>query len=70
LLGNETQELSHVLHSSCRAGPRHRPGVRRPRAHAVRGPKIYFIQQGVYRNTGFLGVYIVKFTKRPEILTR
>jgi len=21
-----------------RAGPRHRPGVRRPRAHAVRGP--------------------------------
>jgi len=52
-----------------RAGPRHRPGVRRPRALARRGPIFYFMW-GVYiARTGFWGVYILKYINRPEILT-
>jgi len=50
----------------CRAGPRHRPGVRRPRAHAVTGPKKNFME-GVYIEIfDFWGIYIAKLIKRPE----
>jgi len=38
-----------------RAGPRHRPGVRRPRALAGRGPSIKITIGGVCRNILFLG---------------
>jgi len=42
--------------------------VRRPRAHGGRGPT-NFLSVGVYiARTGFWGVYIVKYTNRPETL--
>jgi len=44
--------------------------VRRHRAHAVKEALETFMEESVYRNTGFLRVYIIKFIKRPEILTR
>jgi len=54
---------------SVRAGPRHRLGVRPLGPMPLGGLKK--IMQGVYVEIfGFLGVYIAKFTKRPEILTR
>jgi len=53
-----------------RAGPRHRPGVRRPRALACRRPNFFILYVGVFiARTGFWGVYIVKYINRPEILT-
>ena len=58
------------MHVAIRAGPRHRPGVRRPRALARRGPNFLFYMWGVYIvRTGFWGVYILKYINRSEILT-
>ena len=63
----------HLLHNCglpIEQGPRHRPGVRGPRALAGRGPQKNFTVGVDIEIFGIWGVWIVKFTQKPKHVER